>query len=303
MTIAALALSGCSAPAADLGGATVDAITVTGKLGTAPKVEMPTPLVASSTQCKTVIAGNGEPIADGQLVKFELSFYNGTTGKLIDETDRSGQNEQSIVLGDAVIPGLRQGMKCASEGARVVMAIPPADAFGEKGNPQWGISATDTIVLVADITRVYLARANGTPQLSQDGMPMVVLAPNGQPGITMPKTAAPADERISTLLLGSGPVVQSGDQVTVHYTGALWSDGTVFDSSWTKSEPAQFVVGDGVRDQGGVIQGFSNGLIGQRVGSQVLIVIPPSLGYGDQVTGSIPANSTLVFVVDILGIN
>jgi len=102
---------------------------------------------------------------------------------------------------------------------------------------------------------------------------------------------------------GSGPKVAEGDTVTVHYTGVLWSAKTVFDSSWAKGGPVQFLAADGSKTQGGIIPGFANALIGQTVGSQVVTVIPPTLGYGDTAQASIPAGSTLIFVADILGIN
>ncbi|MCD2169325.1 FKBP-type peptidyl-prolyl cis-trans isomerase [Microbacterium sp. JC 701] len=81
----------------------------------------------------------------------------------------------------------------------------------------------------------------------------------------------------------------------MQYTGALYDGGTVFDSSWQRGEPAQFVTNQ-------VVDGFRQALEGQTVGSQVVVVIPPASGYGDQAQGEIPANSTLVFVVDILGV-
>jgi peptidylprolyl isomerase len=83
----------------------------------------------------------------------------------------------------------------------------------------------------------------------------------------------------------------------VHYSGFLWNEGTQFDSSWENGQPAEFEVAEG-----SLISGFVKALVGQKVGSQVVAIIPPSEGYGDQGNDSIPANSTLVFVVDILGI-
>ncbi|WP_323825705.1 FKBP-type peptidyl-prolyl cis-trans isomerase, partial [Pseudomonas aeruginosa] len=74
-----------------------------------------------------------------------------------------------------------------------------------------------------------------------------------------------------------------GDQVIVQYTGALYDGGTVFDSSWTNGAPAEFATT-------GVVPGFRKALEGQTVGSQVLVVMPASDGYGDQGQGSIPAN-------------
>ena len=94
---------------------------------------------------------------------------------------------------------------------------------------------------------------------------------------------------------GDGDTAQAGQYVTVHYTGVTWADGTTpFDSSWSRGTPAEFSVDN-------VVDGFKQALVGQKVGSQILAVIPPALGYKDKAAGSIPANSTLVFVIDILG--
>ncbi len=90
-------------------------------------------------------------------------------------------------------------------------------------------------------------------------------------------------------------MVNPGDTVIVQYTGVLYDGGTVFDSSWDKGAPTQFATT-------AVVPGFKKALEGQTVGSQVLAVIPPADGYGDQAQGSIPAGATLVFVVDILGV-
>ncbi|HLP22966.1 MAG TPA: FKBP-type peptidyl-prolyl cis-trans isomerase [Microbacteriaceae bacterium] len=303
VSMTALTLTGCSVNPKPATPSVLDAVTVSGSTGSRPSIDMHTPLVTDSTECREVIPGDGEKITDGELVTMDLSIYNGSTGKLVNRTSYDGSDPLAVLYADTLLPGLHKGLECASEGSRVLMAIPPADAFKEQGNLDWGITADDTLVIVADITKVYLARANGDVQLSQDGMPMVVLAPNGQPGITVPKTAAPTHERLSVLKKGSGTVVESGDRVTLHYTGAVWSTGNVFDSSWAKRKPVQFVVGDGTNDQGEVVQGFSDAIIGQTVGSQVLAVIPPELGYGSQAAGAIPPNSTLVFVIDILGVN
>jgi peptidylprolyl isomerase len=100
--------------------------------------------------------------------------------------------------------------------------------------------------------------------------------------------------KIETLTKGDGATVKSGDTVLVQYTGVLWNNGKVFDSSWTNGSPASFSTDK-------VVKGFGQALTGATVGSQVLVVIPPSAGYGSTAQGSIPANSTLVFAIDILG--
>lgn len=95
---------------------------------------------------------------------------------------------------------------------------------------------------------------------------------------------------------GSGDAAKAGDTVVVHYIGVL-PDGTVFDSSRERGTPFSFTLGGGQ-----VIQGWDRALIGAKVGDRMLIAIPPELGYGDRAIGSIPANATLIFDVEVLDI-
>ena len=95
---------------------------------------------------------------------------------------------------------------------------------------------------------------------------------------------------------GEGEEAKSGDIVTVHYTGYL-EDGTVFDSSLTDGNPFQVSLG-----ASRVIKGWEEGLIGMKIGAQRTLVIPPELAYGEESRGNIPANSTLVFSVEVLDI-
>jgi FKBP-type peptidyl-prolyl cis-trans isomerase len=85
------------------------------------------------------------------------------------------------------------------------------------------------------------------------------------------------------------------DTVAVQYSGTLYSDGTLFDSSWSRGEPVSFPL-----DR--VVPGFAQGIEGMQVGGRRVIVIPPDLGYGAETKGPIPGGSTLVFVVDLVGI-
>lgn len=96
------------------------------------------------------------------------------------------------------------------------------------------------------------------------------------------------------LVVGTGEEAKTGDRVVVHYTGRF-VDGTIFDSSLTRNEPFQFVLGAGQ-----VIQGWDVGLVGMKVGGKRVLSIPPELGYGMQDYGPIPGNSTLIFEIELL---
>jgi peptidylprolyl isomerase len=100
------------------------------------------------------------------------------------------------------------------------------------------------------------------------------------------------------LKVGDGPAAEPGQVVTVHYVGVSLANGRQFDASWDRGEPFQFQLGAGQ-----VIPGWDEGVAGMKVGGRRQLVIPPRLAYGPQ--GSPPAigpNETLVFVVDLLGV-
>jgi FKBP-type peptidyl-prolyl cis-trans isomerase len=101
---------------------------------------------------------------------------------------------------------------------------------------------------------------------------------------------------IDDVRLGSGAVAQSGNTVTVHYKGTL-RDGTVFDDSTLRGEPFVFTLGEGK-----VIQGWEEGIVGMQVGGERILVIPPQMAYGNRQVGPIPANSPLIFKVELLAI-
>lgn len=110
-------------------------------------------------------------------------------------------------------------------------------------------------------------------------------------------TTAPSGKLESTdISVGTGDEAVAGKTVSVHYTGTL-TDGTKFDSSLDRGQPFEFVLGTGQ-----VIKGWDDGVAGMKVGGKRKLVIPPDLAYGDRAQGSIPANSTLVFEVELLGV-
>ncbi len=109
----------------------------------------------------------------------------------------------------------------------------------------------------------------------------------------------PSDELVVEVLrAGDGQVVEAGDTIVANYLGQIWG-GDVFDNSYDRGQPLNFQVGVGM-----VIRGWDDGLVGQRVGSRLLLSIPSELGYGERGVpqAGIPGGATLVFVTDILGV-
>ena len=300
--LVAVALSGCAAaptPQASSGQSS-DAVTVSGKFGEEPKVEFPTPLAPSTTQCTEVIEGEGELLQEGQFVMLGAALYNGTTGEEVQVVGYKDDAAPLAIGGETPI-AFTKGLSCAREGSRVVIVAPSEETISPGEDPE-SAKGGDSIVAVFDVQRAFPGRATGSPQLSRDNFPAVVLAPDGRPGITVPKGDPPTKEEseVEVLKRGAGEAVEDGDTVVVQYTGVEWTDGEVFDSSWASGSPATFTVSNGEDSQ--VVPGFAEAVIGQTVGSQVGVIVPPSEGYGDQEAQGIPANSTLFFVIDILGV-
>lgn len=94
---------------------------------------------------------------------------------------------------------------------------------------------------------------------------------------------------------GEGEEVKAGATITAHYTGALAKDGTIFQSSHDSGQPVSFPLS-------GVIQGWQEGVPGMKVGGKRRLIIPASMAYGDQAQADIPANSDLVFDIELVKI-
>jgi peptidylprolyl isomerase len=118
-----------------------------------------------------------------------------------------------------------------------------------------------------------------------------------KPTLTFPEGDAPAELEVVVLSPGDGALVEAGDDLEVHYLGQTWG-GHVFDNSYDRGSSISFPIGVGA-----VIGGWDEGLVGQPVGSRVLLSIPSHLGYGDRGVpqAGIRGGDTLVFVVDIVG--
>lgn len=255
------------------------------------------PLSVTKTTAQVVSAGHGATVKKGQNVRLNYVVVDGRTGKRADTT----YGKKPVVFTAApgqVLPGIAKGLVGQRVGSRVLVGIPPADGFGAQGNSQLGVKGSDTLVFLFDIKQAHtpLARVTGRSIAPEPGAPQVRAAANGQPTITVPKNAPPKKLLVQPLVAGTGSKVGSGQTITAQYVGVLWRNGKVIDSTWQRGGTADFPVGVGQ-----VIPGWDKGLVGQRVGSRVLLVVPPADAYPHGSSdGSIKSTDTLVFVVDIL---
>jgi peptidylprolyl isomerase len=312
LTVAALAVAlvGCSASEPDTtasddptsaarecaaSGAESDAVGVTGDFGSLPTVDFDAPLEPAATQVSLVSEGSGDEVPYPSVVSVDYSFYNGTTGEVIESTNFTPGEEAVFVLEqNQLLPGLLKTIECANVGSRVVGVVTSDDGFGTDGLDQYGISGGDSLVFVVDVVAAS-SRADGEAQDPVDGMPTVALADDGAPTITIPDgLETPATSQSAVLQQGSGAEVQATDTVYIQYQGVDAETGEVFDQSWGKAPYAG--------SASGFISGFTNALVGQKVGSQFIVVIPPAEGYGEPSDANTHelAGKTLVFVVDVL---
>ncbi|OOB90339.1 FKBP-type peptidyl-prolyl cis-trans isomerase [Rathayibacter sp. VKM Ac-2630] len=275
------------------------AVETSGEFATKPVTVFPSPLSVDETERTTVIEGTGDEVVEGDTVLVDYTLYNATSGaEFSASTYASGGRAAFAVDTDQYLSGLVKAVNCAAVGSRVVAVVPPADAFGDAGSADFGVGADDSIVMVIDVEAIVPTTATGAPQPPVDGLPTVELAEDGTPTVTIPETDPPAELQLGVLKKGDGQVVADGDSLIVQYQGTVWGTGEVFDQSWGTGTPASFGTGD-------VIEGFKQALVGQTVGSQVVVVIPPALGYGEagNANAGISGTDTLVFVIDILAVS
>ncbi|MFP3714347.1 FKBP-type peptidyl-prolyl cis-trans isomerase [Puerhibacterium sp. TATVAM-FAB25] len=265
--------------------AAVESVEVSGDAGKAPTVEFTAPLTVSTGTVHVVSDGDGAEFEDGQSLTIHSVVYSGADASQLGDTYADDSAESVLLDQNVIIPQLYEALSGKHVGARFVFANPAQDASGN----------AVTYVTVGEVTdaRTVPTRAEGEAVTPAEGLPTVTLDDSGKPSIEIPEGYEAPDELVvQPLIKGSGPEVAADQTVTVQYSGWLL-DGTQFDSSWERGAPTSFPLN-------GVIKGWTDGLAGQTVGSQVLLVVPADQAYGDQASGAIPANSPLIFVVDIL---
>jgi FKBP-type peptidyl-prolyl cis-trans isomerase len=298
IVVAVLAGCGSSSPAA--GPSPNTSVTATGEFGKTPTVSIPAAKAGDNLYVKTESQGSGGPLGStgAFLGNYVVYIWSGTKHNLALSTYTASPQ----VLSTALLPGLKTALVGKKMGSRVLAVIPPKYGYGSQGNPQVGITGTDTLVFVVDMIKTYPATesAHGTTVSNGGGsLPTVTSTSGTAPTVQIPAASPPGSLVVKTLIKGSGPPVAKGQEVVTQYVGVNWRTKTVFDSTWQRGTPFGFQIGASPAQ---IIPGWDTGLVGVPVGSRVMLVIPPADGYGSSGNSSAGINGTdtLVFVIDIL---
>ncbi|MCK2036455.1 FKBP-type peptidyl-prolyl cis-trans isomerase [Microbacterium sp. SSW1-49] len=263
-------------------GDTSNAVVVDGE-GADAKVTVPSDAPFAGVERTIVAEGKGEDIGVGDLVSVQYQIVDAKSGEVLDSSARGEGGLLPVLLDTNQSSLFVAALECEPVGSQVVLTL-PGSVLGE---------GASNVIVYAEAVEQLPEVATGTPVDPTPGFPTVKLDDDGAPTITIPKGDAPAKTEVAVLKQGDGATVGAGDLVVVQYRGVKWSDGKEFDSSWSRdATPSQF-------QTSGVVTGFRLALEGQKVGSQVIVVMPPSDGYG-ATEGHELQKESLVFVVDIL---
>ncbi|MFI8241991.1 FKBP-type peptidyl-prolyl cis-trans isomerase [Streptomyces sp. NPDC085866] len=278
------------------------AITAGTKFGEKPTVAKGPGEPSKNLAVKTVIAGNGRTIAENDFIQANYLGQIWSTAKVFDNSyDRNRPLVIQLAQG-SIIDGWRYAIAGKKVGSRIELAVPPELGYGKSGNPQAGIKGTDTLVFVIDLMDSFNSKssAQGKPVPQNDAaLPKVGTNTDGKaPEITVPKSEPPKKLVSTYVLEGDGDEIKANQTILCQFKAVVWDSGKTFQQTYGSGRLSQF----SLEQMQQAVKGLAEGLTGKKVGSRVLVVIPPELGYGDNPPsgGVVKKGSTLVFSVDIL---
>jgi peptidylprolyl isomerase len=163
-------------------------------------------------------------------------------------------------------------------------------AAGVQLAPQGGLTSATSTASASTSATTSSASATSTTT-SSTPLPAALKT---KPKVSIPSGPPPSKLVVKDLIKGTGPAATASSTVNVQYVGELYKGGKQFDASWNdgSGQPVSLPLT-------GVIKGWQQGIPGMKIGGRRELIIPPSLGYGATAQSKIPANSTLVFVIDL----
>lgn len=317
-TVLVASLVGCSTgPSTDAdacspvypSGDSSELVKATGDVGEQPKIDFPAPISASTPERTVLVEGDGMVATTGMTVDFDAAILDAATGDQLLATKFDGSPGVRYRAGesaaeDAPVGSLAGALVCAQAGQRLAVTSTVLDSGLDFSSV--GLTEDASVVFVIDVQAVYLAKADGVNQLPTDGMPNVVTAPDGTPGITLPDGGPPSESAHSTIKAGNGAPIADGDNAVINLSIWVWpGDGSDISQAYTSwgSVPLTQPVTEDPTAQTGVPKGVYDALLGAKVGSQVLAVVVPADSYAEGAwPGGTNSGDTLVYVIDVLGI-
>lgn len=285
-------------------GASSEAVTASGRIGSKPKVSFPTPLVSPRTELSQLVTGSGPAVGSNDLAQVGIDVYTGVLGasKVIIEGGYAGGDASASIVIPAGFAGqdgktttLGRSLECRTAGSRYVLTGGLDSMLGTGYGDYLGVPASTVVVAVVDVRSVFSGSANGLNQLQTSGLPAVVTAVNGTPGIVLPGSTPPKHSTSALVKAGGGAVVRSKDTVVVKYSEFTWpTDGTKPSqslTSWDDKQAATIAVSGSSETSRNDQVSWASKLKGMRVGSQFIQAVPGSAG-----------NDATIWVVDVLGI-
>ncbi|WP_104106464.1 FKBP-type peptidyl-prolyl cis-trans isomerase [Nocardioides sp. 616] len=281
----------------DSAGSGIESVDIKATAGKAPEVTWDGKLDPSKVETEVLVEGDGDETVSGDNVLTHIWMGNGFT-QAEAYNSYSGTAPQILNLSDDLGKGLQAGLEGQKIGSVVAVAAPAKDAFGEEGNPQLGIGNGDSVLFVLELVDTVATDPQGEEKTPAKWTPEVLEEDGKVTGFDFAETPKPNGKLwVTKLIKGDGPVVKKGQTIYVNYLGQVYDGKAPFDESYSAGMPASFPIGVGQ-----VVPGWDKALVGQTVGSRVVVAVPPALGYGKkgQPDAGIKGTDTLFFVVDIL---
>ncbi len=270
----------------------LDGISVTGDFGKPPTVNIPAPWAIDKTQSKTIVQGTGGTVTASSMIEVNYWGANGYTGKVFDESFSANKPISYAVSG--FITGFQTGVIGQKVGSRVLIGITGPDGYDSSGgNANIGIQVGDCLVFVVDILSVSATGPSGATVTPPPDLP-TVSGDLKAPVVTIDtKATPPSTLTVQPLIKGTGKAVTAASTIRVDYAEYAWSTGKLVKQTYG------YAPLDGALSS--TIPGWQTGLVGQTVGSRVLLIVPPAQAYpsGDPRI-NIKPGETMVYVIDIL---
>jgi peptidylprolyl isomerase len=298
----AVALAGCggsnsSSPSSSSSALGLDSVTISGDVGSAPTVKFSGKVTDPTSVTKVLVPGKGAKIKQGDSLIVQTVIADGATQKTVASSYQD-QQPQLVTLGSQVNPIFLDAFEGKTVGSRVVVYATADKIFGASGNATLDVSPADVVMVVFDVIGQPLDKPNGASHAAPSWTPSIQKTKGVISGFGFGKTPKPDGSlKAATLRSGSGPVVKKGQTIFVRYLGQVYNGKKPFDENFS-GDPVGFPIGVGK-----VITGWDKTLVGQHVGSEVVLEIPPKDGYGKAGSSQahITGTDTLYFVVDVVG--